>query len=290
MKQFRPLLVFAFGLVSLCVGLYSCEEVGPPINLTGDSKVDTTYIASQVEEPQLKVVLLEEFTGVDCRNCPDAHRVIESIQEDYPGRLIAVSLHSDDFFSIPFGNDQDLRSEEATILYGILEANGKPKGTVDRIKYATEEVLIINKYQSWRNYAEQRLAVTTPVNIYINTDFNKDTRSLLVEIILHYTSEVNIENRLSVMVLEDGVLTLQNDLGDIISNYVQNQVLRTMLTDPKGMVINETKDKGRVIVKIFTRENIPDIWEAENLKVVAFVHQFVESKEILHAQEVEVSL
>ena len=44
-----------------------------------------------------RVVLLEEFTGQNCSNCPTAHRTIEALQEQYGASLVSVSIHAGSF-------------------------------------------------------------------------------------------------------------------------------------------------------------------------------------------------
>ena len=52
--------------------LSACEEKGPLINFEdGPVASDTTYVAAP-ETPQTKKLLVEEFTGASCTNCPAA--------------------------------------------------------------------------------------------------------------------------------------------------------------------------------------------------------------------------
>ena len=37
--------------------------------------------------PQNRNVVIEEFTGINCQNCPDGHRVANSLMATYPGRV-----------------------------------------------------------------------------------------------------------------------------------------------------------------------------------------------------------
>ena len=44
-------------------------------------------------EPTLKTVVLENFTGINCSNCPDGHAIAESIRAANPDRVIIVGVH-----------------------------------------------------------------------------------------------------------------------------------------------------------------------------------------------------
>ena len=48
-------------------------------------------------------VLLEDFTGQFCSNCPTAHATINSLKAQYGSSLIAVSVHATDVFGIMEG-------------------------------------------------------------------------------------------------------------------------------------------------------------------------------------------
>jgi hypothetical protein len=268
--------------------LHSCEEIGPNIDLTSDTSADTTYIATQVETPQVKNVLLEEFTGVRCVNCPQAHELIENLESQHGERLVAVSDHSEDLAE-PYDGDQDLRAPEAQQFEDLFGgAAGKPSGTVDRRLYSGESSLIVftNK---WAGYINQQLSQSSPVNIHLETDFNANSRDLEVVVTLHYTAEETEENKLTVLLLEDGIVTQQVFPGGVIdSHYVQNQVLRKALPSTNGAAVTASKVPGRVVVQTLTAENLPSIWNVENMRVVALVHRSGGTMDVLQAVEKEV--
>ena len=49
-------------------------------------------------------VLLEDFTGQDCSNCPTAHEVVASLKEQYGDAVVAVAVHATSVFGIPEGD------------------------------------------------------------------------------------------------------------------------------------------------------------------------------------------
>ena len=275
---------FVSSIVLLVALSHSCKEVGPNINLADDVKEDTTYVTTEVESPQDKIVLLEEFTGVRCVNCPKGHELIDDIKLVHSARFIAISEHSE-FLAEPYNNDQDLRAEEAQDLEDMLgPAFAKPSGTIDR-KLFPGETQLLQFTAKWAGYVDQQITETTPVNVHIVNDYSNTSRKLSVTITLHYTSEVTDENKLTVMVLEDGILTSQLDDHGVDSAYIQNQVLRRTLTAFNGIVINTTKERGRVFVKSFVVEELPIQWVAANVRIVALVHKSVGSFEVLQAAE-----
>ncbi len=86
-------------------------------------KVEAPY----KEEKEIKVnrkVLLEDFTGHKCVNCPNAHDIAHDLQELYgEDNLIVIATHAG-FFSTPSSGDfaYDFRTEagpEWADYYGI---------------------------------------------------------------------------------------------------------------------------------------------------------------------------
>ncbi len=263
----------------------SCEEIGPIIDLTGTFNADTTYVTTQVDTPQIKNVLLEEFTGVRCVNCPKGHVLIDNLKNQYGSRFIAVSAHSE-FQAEPYDGDQDLRTPQADSLEKLLgPIIVKPSGAVDRKKFPGDSLLVFTS--KWTTYVAQQMTLTTPVNIYLEVNYNNGSRMLDATVTLHYTSEDTLESRFTVMLLEDEIITAQLGNSGIDSNYVQKRVLRKMLPSVTGIPLTITRERGRVIVKSFNFI-LPTHWNAENLRVVAFVHRTQGNTEALQVVEAEV--
>ena len=102
---------------------HSCKEVGPDINLHGNQNaiLDTTYIESPVATAEVKNVVIEEFTGVRCPNCPQGHVIIANIKAANPNRIVAVSLHPVNSLGHPYSfSTQDFenaRFRESGVRY-----------------------------------------------------------------------------------------------------------------------------------------------------------------------------
>lgn len=276
-------------LLSIAHCFSSCVEIGPAIDLTGETTTDTTYVATQIETPQEKNVLLEEFTGVRCVNCPQGHELLDNLENQHGERFLAVSNHSE-FLAEPYDGDQDLRVADAQAFEDLLgPIAAKPSASVDR-KLFSGETSLVYFTQKWANYVNQQLSQTTPVNIHIEAEFDNAARNLDVIITLHYTAEELQDNKLTVLLLEDSILTSQIGQGSVIDTaYVQNRVLRKSLTSTNGVALNVPKEAGRVIVKSFTVEHLPALWNADKLRIVALVHRSGSAMDVLQAVQHDVN-
>ena len=64
----------------------SCDEVDE-----ADRYIEVEQIVPK------RTVLLEEFTGQWCMNCPSAHAIVNSLKEQYGESFISVSIHAGGF-------------------------------------------------------------------------------------------------------------------------------------------------------------------------------------------------
>lgn len=269
--------------------LSACSEVGPNIQPPGNNALaDTTYIDPNPGTPQQKVVLIEEFTGVQCSNCPLGHAIVKQIVNDNPGRVIGVSMHSTSILSDPLpSSTQDLRSEEAEVVGDDLVVDSKPLAAVDRTQNGG---FYVSPRFAWGGYVNTQLAQSTPVNVVVETDYDNGSREATITVTVQYTAPVNIKNKLSVYILEDSIETtqLQPDNSEI-EDYLHKDVLRDILTAPLGDILNVEGDlyaTGRTFKRVYRRVLEPQ-WESEHILVVAFVHAFENgNKQVYQAAEV----
>jgi len=275
----------AIGLIPIFFFFFSCEEIGPVIDLTGTFQADTTYVTTDIEDPQVKNVLLEEFTGVRCVNCPKGHELLDNLETQYGSRFISVSAHSE-FQSTPYGSDPDLNNLQADSLDRLLgPVIAKPSGSIDRKQFPGDSLVVFRN--KWATYVAEQMALSAPVNITIDVEYNVSARVANAAITLHYTSADTLDSRLSVMILEDGIITKQLDEPEIDSSYTQNRVLRKILPSVSGMPLTISKERGRVIVRSF-QFDVPDEWNEENLRAIAFVHRSGQTMEVLHVQQARI--
>lgn len=281
---------FAIALLILAV---SCQEIGPNIDLGGPGRdaalADTTYVVTAIEAPQTKKVLLEDFTGVRCKNCPLGAAQAASLLALYPDRLVVIGQHSQ-FLAQPYDGDPDLRTEEAQDLETMLApVLGKPSGAIDRRIFPGESVILHASVNKWANLTAQALTATTPVNLYIEKEWDAANRNLKVTITAHYTGAESGENRLSVFLLEDNVVAAQLQPDDEVDNdYVQKHVMRTMLTRFNGELLIGDKVPGKVFVKGFLLEGVDAEFNADELEIVATVSRSAGSFQILQVANVKV--
>jgi len=276
----KRLLIIA--LATLLV--QACKEVGPAVDIDGTSSLagDTTYLETSIATPQDRVVLIEEFTGVRCVNCPRAHNTIKLIQAAHPGRVLAVGIHTG-IFAQPYTGRPDFQIPEGTAIEQALNgAQGYPSGAIDRMAFTGESRIIISDTK-WSNYVNDQLAEPTPLNINLAKAYNPVTRKLDLSATMRVTSAVANNLYFTAYLIEDNIVDHQLTPTGVDTAYVHTHVLRKMLTPLSGQQLNAPSfTPGRVVVQRYSL-NIDPTFNIANLKIIAFVHNNGTDKSVLQA-------
>lgn len=287
MKKIWLYSVMMMGILAL---LPACKEVGPEINLGNNQNVvaDTTYVESPVATAELKNVVVEEFTGVRCPNCPQGHVVINTLKTQNPQRIVAVSLHPINSLGAPYSfSPFDFRSDNAQGLFDYLGQIGlQPAAGIDRQRYSGENAILLDK-SKWQTRVNQQLATTPVVNVLLDRSYDSTNRELTIITELHYTQAVGEENKLTVLLSESGMVTPQLDGSIIDTFYAHKDIMREYITAVQGDIIDTSREPGRVVRRVY-KKVLDAAWKPENMHIVAFVHEYVNSKAIYQGKEIDV--
>ncbi len=248
----------------------SCEETVPPLGggtggPTGGDK-------------QARSVLIEEFTGVQCVQCPAGSARIEELLDLNGENLIALSIHGAGGFSIPvvgFSTD-DFRSPEAFAMGDLLgPLEGYPTATVNRKQFPSEAGRMIG-LTKWAGYIDQELQEETKVKVTIDHTYDDATRNVDLTVNLEFYENVAEALVLNVVITETNVQNYQlTPQGDDL-NYIHKHIMRKKLTPVNGDPISGTTNAGdtKQMSYSFTLPEAPDViqtWNADNCGIIAYV-------------------
>lgn len=271
--------------------LSSCKEVGPNINLKdrrGAGLIIDTMYQEALQTPQAKNVLLEDFTGIRCINCPNAQTELKYLIAQNSGRLIGVSHHSvlqDEVYPV---SKVELTSGVSQKIEDLLVYPGfKPSGAIDRANLLSRPTLCYD-YLEWSGGVSTRLNVSTPVNINVTKEFNKTSGDLTLDVRMHYTVNETEPNRLSIFIVEDSIVTAQLMPNNTINeNYVHDHVVRLAVSDTLGDKLNYDLNAGNTVRHVYQTNLLGKELDFKHLKAVVFIHRFTTSKEVLHVVELK---
>lgn len=287
-RIYQSLLKGLLGLL-LLLPLSQCKEIGPGITLVDIKPLrDTTYIDTDLPNPQHRKVLFAEFTGVTCNNCPLGHKTSRDIHDAHPDSVILVAIHNDNPLAKPFTGYEDFRTAEGIAISQQVGASSAiPAASIDRRQFTGQSQIAVYR-PFWADYVKQALPSPVPLNVDLSTSYNDASREVIISVKLHFLQNVDSTSNLSIYIVENDIISPQllKDLS-VDSNYVHNHVLRGMVTPAFGVATSPTTEEGRVVEKdiVYT---LPDDWNADNCEVVAFVHYTGGSDRVLQANSAHV--
>ena len=274
MNKLLPLFLIFFCLAS-------CREELPIIDCLSCEEVDSDSLTLQDRR-----VLIEEFTGVHCVQCPQGSLEIQNLKSIHGDRLIAVSIHAGSLAS-PYSQSQyDFRTDEGEELLNFLGIpEGFPTGVINRKLFPGQSDLQLETAAIWAGHIATELDVDAIVTLDIENDWDMDSRVLKVSISGGAIERIAEEIKLTVMITEDKIIDTQIVPGDgIIDDYEHNHVLRKTITAFDGDKIADSLNEGEFYMREYTF-TMPEAWKAEDCNVIAFIHLAGTNKLVLQANE-----
>ncbi len=261
--------------------LVGCKEQAPYIKLDNLNYTDSSYAVATVPAADAHNVLVEEFTGATCSNCPLAHVTLGGIESAHEGRVNVIGMYLYNIAQTypPSGAAYDFRDSSATevgtkIYQGI---SSLPNGGVDRVPVNSN---IQISSGAWNSAVNNRLSVATPVNITLASSYTGGTNTITVNLV--YTSIVSTAQNLNVVIVEDSVIDKQeypafdpNFPSGIDDAYIFTNVFRQMVSSaPYGdpiMTSVATKNPGFSIVRKYSYNLKSKVVNPAKCRIIAFV-------------------
>lgn len=259
MKLYKKL--FAFALAALA--LTACDEMEPNERFS-----DPVIVEAK------KNVLIEDFTGQQCMNCPLAAEEIHKLQEAYGAdRLIAVSVHGGSNALSETTSPQGLANAQGNDYVSHWGVTSFPKGWVDRSGS-------IDDKEKWAETIKNRFNITPKVDIkVVSHGYTADANGVeTIKLTINVIGKHNATGKLQVWLTENNVIKYQlMDNGTKNYNYQHNHVFRASISAPYGdeLAVSE----GESISKDYEYQ-FPDFsilknktpWVPANLSIVAFYY------------------
>lgn len=243
------------------VNVVERDTIAKPDTIPSDTiKPDTTdYFA-----PTGRHVLIEDFTGQECVNCPNATDLIVQLQDMLgEDKIIAVGVHSGPLGVKPEKDPEGLATALGDTYYNFWHIEMQPYGVINR----SDGPLSTDWW-------------TAKVNWDLSPEQPAPSVNIWVKAIAGSNRKVNIETtvaalefaraKLQLWLVEDGIVAYQKmPDGTKKSDYVHNHVLRDAVNGAWGE--DFVLEYGEL--KTFTHSyDIPEKWNMDNLHIVAFAY------------------
>ena len=282
--------------------IYSCDKIDPPYTEpVSTSPVDTSGNDSIIT--RTRKVLLEDYTGHTCGNCPKAATAAEAAAQLYGDKVIVLGVHAG-FFSVPVppaplpsgappgSYFMDFRTSEGTLWdspqnFGISTV-GNPNGMVNRKTFNGNRII---SHSNWASAVQTILNDSADIGTKIFTEYSSATRELNITVRgKFYNGNITNNLKLVVLISESNIVTWQTDYdvaGNHVPVYNHKHVLRGTVNGAWGeLFASPLTPTGTTIEKnySFTLDNS---WNENNCSVVVFIYDEV-TLEVLQADEVKI--
>lgn len=214
-----------------------------------------------------RAILIEDFTGQRCINCPTGTEIINGIVETYgEDNVIAVGIHSG-----PLG----FAGNSKTV--GLMTDTGNEYYTRwDKENKMGQPWVIFNRktspdshYNNWAAMVGTIISEKANLSVNIANAYDAASRTLTTTV---GADGVNgtVNGKLQVWIVEDGIKALQM-MPDGKSNkeYIHNHVFRAAVNGTWGEDV--TVKEGETTTKQYSYK-LPEAWNADNIAIVAFVY------------------
>lgn len=265
MKRFNTRFFYGIFVACSATLFTACDDVKE-----GDRYIDMGEITAD------RTVLLEDFTGQNCLNCPDAHEVIDQLVEQYGDKLIPVSIHCGDFgVPVRITNFErgriGLMTDEGNTILTSYPINSFPMGVVDMGSPIT--------FDLWATAVRNELSKPTDITIQLKAEFVPDAEQPEegyagnIQVTADVISSDDKNAQIQFWVLEDGIIAQQRWHGETVQEYTHNNVFRAQIfSGVRGENISLEKGIDKSVTgEIATRWTDKERWEVKNISVVAYV-------------------
>jgi thiol-disulfide isomerase/thioredoxin len=232
MKRIFTLILALMGMMFLFT---QCDKVEEPYYEIIEEEDVTVVFPELNPQDVYRKVLIEEFTGHRCTNCPAGHQILDQLHQQYGDTLVTIGIHygslakplgslfSYDFRTEPgnaIGADYGIDAIPAAIVNMVYESGGWPRS-------------------QWANVIRDVDRSQVVAAIQLINEYNADSKVLKANAKVTLLKEYSNPLQLALYLVEDGIVKPQKDGNQDIEDYVHNHVLRAALNGAFGMVLND---------------------------------------------------
>ncbi len=276
----------------LAVCFIGCDKIKDPI-VVKNTTVGTTFITkSNATVSNFKKILLEDYTGHQCGNCPPAAVVADDLSAQYKDTVVVIAVHAGFFtktnstfvtsYTTTAGNDWD-----GTAGFGVSGA-GNPNGMVNRKDYGSGKV---KKETSWASYA--LLAKSDPfvVKLDVTTNYDATVRVLNTTVKAKFKTAYPTNTSITLVITEDSIVGPQKDYSknpDVIDDYEFKHMLRGDVNGSFGTTLKNTPIAANDSISLaFNNFSIKSNYNDKHIYLVAFVSNST-TREVLQVEKVKI--
>lgn len=272
-------------VILIIASFVSCDIIEPPYTqgTNGPTPTDTV----------VRKVLLEDYTGHMCPNCPAAAVIAHQLMELYPGKITLVTVHAGYFAELASPNFMtDFRcptGDDLNTFFGV-DLIGNPNGTINRKEFSGSRVV---GPDDWASKVAELLTLTPDADINLSETFNSGTSTIDLTAKVDFFSEFSNPVMISAYLTEDSIVDYQKNNDPVvgttpdIADYVHMHVLRGSMNGTWGDTLAALGvAAGTQLSKPLSYTITNGIWNKDRMHIVVFIYDAV-TLEVIQSEEIK---
>ena len=279
MKRITYLFILSilFGAVWM-----SCDKIDEPLQLIDEEDIpqnldDTVFFVDSAIVMH-KQVLLEDYTGHKCVNCPEWAIFAHGLAEDLDHKLVIIGIHAGWYATPDATGDYtaDLTTVAGEELYTDFQIFANPMGMINRVEYNGSLQILPN---NWEIVVDEQLAVEPTVGFTVKNKYYPKLNTVLINVDAVALTDIAGKYKLCVSITEDHVVSPQKNNNAAVGptpdwlDYEHNSLLRDAINTTYGVYISTT---GEMIAgEIYNKEyvyKIDESWVTANCNIVVYLY------------------
>lgn len=284
----------------------SCDFVENPYPETNANLGDTASCPNPTfptVTTHIKKILIEDFTGHTCGNCPRAAKELHEIDSMYAGQIVGLGIHVGSF-AVPAPGyagspstafTQDYRTDVGDAYDATFGASdfGLPQGMFNRKEFDATSLSHLKFFPGWKPYVAGIVGEPSVVDLQIAVDYDLATRKICCSVKDSFLTTMSDTLRMVVLLSQDSIVSYQDSVGNIKPFYVHRHMLRDAIT-PSGAwgepLASGSIPAGTTHIKKFAY-TIPAsykgvVCDEHHCHLIAYIYR-VSTKEIIQVEEVK---
>lgn len=263
---------FTLLILSIGIMLNSCDVIDEPFK-DSITPIDTVgLVQSDTIIQTQKAVLVEDFTGHRCKNCPKASKAINELDSLFNSQVVPLAIHAgpSNFTGVNIEYPTDFTTQYGDDLATYFGISALPMGLVQRIDYPNSHQ---KTYTAWAGITNLELAKSPEALFTLSAEYDGSNRVG----VLNYSVEIisNQSNPLWVAayIKETGIISPQlmpnNSRNE---TYVHKNVFRSAPLGPLGLPISENGGTSGQVFTGSVTANLDPLWDANECEWVILIY------------------
>lgn len=224
-------------------------------------------------------VLLEDFTGHKCNNCPAAASTAQQLQSNFPGDVVVVGIHTTETFAAPQPGPNnsyttDFRTPAGDAYEEAFDISWLPAGMVNRKEFNSSQIM---SHNAWGTAVNEMVGLPASFDVWFDQlQHNAGSNTVTAEVKIAVLEPVVGAHNVTIYLTEDHVIDWQYDAQSAdpnVPDYDHRHVLRTNLNGPWGQqLISASAGAGDTLTLSYSDFPVSAEWNASNCALVAYIY------------------